>query len=133
MTQPATPVARAGPPPPPPRREPAERGRLHISSLAMRRIAEHVANHSPGTTASASTARRRPAGAQSASARVRTDGELVEVELDVALVYPQPIRETAAELRKRIAAEINRLTGRQVRTVTVTVVALLPERKPRVG
>lgn len=128
MTPPATPVARAGPPPPPPRPEPAERGRLHISSLAVRRIAEYVADHAPGTT----TARRRRAGSQGASARVRSDGEAVEVELDVALVYPQPIREAAAELRRRVAAEVNRLAGRQVRTVAVTVVALRPERRSRV-
>lgn len=123
----AGPPVTGGPPPPPPRREPSERGRLVISSLALRRIAEYVADHSPGTTV-----RRRRGGPQGASARVRTDGEVVEVELDVALIYPRPVRETAAELRRRITAEVDRLAGRKVRTVAVTVVALLPESRPRV-
>jgi uncharacterized alkaline shock family protein YloU len=124
---PPSPQGLPGPPGPPPRREPAERGRLHISSLALRRIVEHVADQSPSTAT-----RRRRGGSQGASARVRSDGEVVEVDLDVALVYPRPIRETAAELRQQVAAEINRLTGRQARTVAVTVVALLPESRPRV-
>jgi len=117
-------------PPPSPRAEPAERGRLHISPLVLRRIAEHAANRAPGTaTSRGRRGRGRPPGA---SARVRTDGEDAYVELDVALIYPQPVREAAQRLRAAVAADVGRLTGRNVRRVTVTVVGLRPESRPRV-
>jgi len=107
---------------------PAERGRLQISGLVLRKIAEHAASLSPGAIA-ASQRRGRP---PDVVARVRTDGQDVDVELDVALVYPQPVRETARRLRAAVSGEIDRLTGRNVRRVAVTVVALRPHIQPRV-
>jgi uncharacterized alkaline shock family protein YloU len=107
---------------------PAERGRLQISTLVLRKIAEHAAGHYPGAVAPS----RRRGGAPDVSARVRTDGQDVDVELDVALVYPQPVRQTARRLRAAVAKEIDRLTGRKVRRVAVTVVALRPHVQPRV-
>lgn len=136
---PGGPPARAGRPPAVTRAEPAERGRLHISPLVMRRIAEHVANCSPGTV----PARARRGGrtgrgvsgrdaVPAAAARVRSNGNGVEVELDVSLVYPQPVRDAAQRLRTAVAEEVGRLTGRRVRAVAVTVVGLRPEHRPRV-
>jgi uncharacterized alkaline shock family protein YloU len=107
---------------------PAERGRLHISPLVLRKIAEHAAGHDQGAVAPS----QRRGGPPDVSARVRTDGQDLDVELDVALVYPQPVRETARRLRATVAGEIDRLTGRKVRRVAVTVVALRPHFQPRV-
>jgi uncharacterized alkaline shock family protein YloU len=94
----------------------------------LRKIAEHAAGRSPGAVA-ASQRRGRP---PDVVARVRTDGQDVDVELDVALVYPQPIRETARRLRAAVIDDIARLTGRKVRRVAVTVVALRPHVQARV-
>jgi uncharacterized alkaline shock family protein YloU len=118
------------------RAEPAERGRLHIASLVLRKIAEHTADSSPDTAAPARRGGRNVRngrnGQRGASARVRTDGPGVDIELDVALLYPQRIVEAAQRLRAGIAQEVNRLTGRRVRRVGVTVVGLRPESTQRV-
>jgi uncharacterized alkaline shock family protein YloU len=107
---------------------PAERGRLQISGLVLRKIAEHAVGSHQGAVA----ASPRRGGPPDVSARVRIDGQYVDVELDVALVYPQPVRETARRLRAAVAGEIDRLTGRKVRRVAVTVVALRPHVQQRV-
>lgn len=122
------------PRPAPPGRQPAavlsdptERGRLRIAPLVLRRIAEHTATNTPGTTG-----RQRRGGSRQVTARVRANGSEVALDLDVALVYPRPIGEIVRELRRRVSAEIGRLTGYRVRTVQVTVSALLPAVRPRV-
>lgn len=146
---PAGPPVSAGPPPagpPPPageipagqaasagpptllRAAPADRGRLHIAPIVLRRIAEHAANLAAGPVSGRSRRGARPG----AAARVRTAGDEVDIELDVALVYPQPVRDAAQRLRAAVAGEVDRLTGRRVRRVAVTVVGLLPESRPRV-
>jgi uncharacterized alkaline shock family protein YloU len=112
----------------PPRAEPADRGRLHISALVLRRIAEHAAHREPGTV----PARRGRGGQPGPAARVRGNGEDVEFELDVALIYPQPVREAAQRLRTAVTTEVARLTGRRVRRVAVNIVGLLPDIRPRV-
>src|SRR5215468_7422825 len=81
---------------------PAERGRLQISTLVLRKIAEHAAGRYPGAVAPM----QRRGGAPDVSARVRTDGQDVDIELDVALVYPQPVHQTARRLRATVAKEI---------------------------
>jgi uncharacterized alkaline shock family protein YloU len=94
----------------------------------LRKIAEHAAGRYPGAVAASQRRGRSP----DVSARVRTDGQDIDVELDVALVYPQPVRETVRGLRAAVTGEIDRLTGRKVRRVAVTVVALRPHIQPRV-
>ena len=59
-------------------------------------------------------------------------GDDVDVELEVALVYPQPVREAAQRLRTAVASDVHRLTGWRVRRVAVTVVGLLPDLTSRV-
>lgn len=106
----------------------AERGRLQISGLVLRKIAEHAAGRSPGAVAAGQRRGKPP----NVVARIRTDGQDVDVDLDVALVYPQSVRETARRLRAAVVDDIDRLTGRRVRRVAVNVVALRPLVQPRV-
>lgn len=110
------------------RAAPADRGRLQIAPLVLRRIAEHAADLAAGPV----SGRGRRGGRPGAAARVRTTGDEVDIELDVALVYPQPVRDAAQRLRAAVAGEVDRLTGRRVRRVAVTVVGLLPESRARV-
>src|SRR5215207_10183446 len=58
------------------RAAPADRGRLQIAPLVLRRIAEHAANLAAGPVSG-----RGRRGRPSAAARVRTAGDEVDIEL----------------------------------------------------
>lgn len=112
------------------RADPADRGRLQISRSVLRKIAEHTANQDPGCART----RRRIAGLglgeHGASAQVSGPDDALRVRLDVALRYPAPVRDAVAALRTRIGEELARLTDCEVRTVDVTVSALVAADAP---
>ncbi|GAA4614340.1 Asp23/Gls24 family envelope stress response protein [Saccharopolyspora hordei] len=112
------------------RADPADRGRLHVSRTVLRKIAEHTADQDPGCAPT----RRRIAGlglgAHGASAHVSGPDDALRVRLDVALRYPAPIREAVAALRTRVGEELSRLADCEVRSVDVTVSALVPADTP---
>ncbi|MBB5156352.1 Asp23/Gls24 family envelope stress response protein [Saccharopolyspora phatthalungensis] len=115
------------------RGDPGERGRLHISRSVLRKIAEYAADQAPGCART----RRRLAGVglreHGAVAHVSGPDDALRVRLDVALRYPTPVCETVASMRDRVGGELRRIADRQVRTVEVTVSALVPaEAPPRV-
>jgi uncharacterized alkaline shock family protein YloU len=56
----------------------------------------------------------------------------VAIALELALRYPSPIRELSEQVRKQVTDEVHRITGYRVRSVSITVSALLPETRPRV-
>ena len=114
-------------------RAPAEeRGRLSIDQTVVRRIAQYAADEVPGTT----RARRRMAGMeiglQGASARVSGNGDEVDLTIDLALHYPSTVRGVVDRVRVHVTEEIRRLTAYRVRSMDVTVSALLPDVGPRV-
>ncbi|MCP2258328.1 putative conserved protein YloU, alkaline shock protein (Asp23) family [Streptoalloteichus tenebrarius] len=109
--------------------DPADRGRLRVNPSVVRRIAERCADLTPGTVRAP---RGMGRGDRGARAHVSGSGHDVDIELDVALRYPSAVRETADALRHRITEEVSRVTGYHVRSVHVTVSALLPETPPRV-
>jgi uncharacterized alkaline shock family protein YloU len=112
--------------------EPEDRGTLTIAPAVVRKVAQHAADQVDGTT----KAERRIAGLglgrHGASAKVGGEGNDVDLVLDVALRYPAPIREIVGDLRARVAEEVERITAYQVRDISVTVSALLPDLAPRV-
>lgn len=110
----------------------AERGALRIDKAALRRIVERVADLVPETTTVARTVAGVGAGEHGATARIAIDGEQLDIRLDLALRYPIPVRSTVAAIREQITAELLRVTGQRVRTLDVTVSALLPATQPRV-
>lgn len=109
-----------------------ERGRLSIDQTVVRRIAQYAADEVPGTT----RARRRMAGMeiglQGASARVSGNGDEVDLTIDLALHYPSTVRDVVDRVRVHVTEEIRRLTAYRVRSMDVTVSALLPDVGPRV-
>ncbi|MEV0697541.1 Asp23/Gls24 family envelope stress response protein [Saccharopolyspora sp. NPDC050389] len=107
--------------------DPAERGRLHISRTVLRKIAEHTADQDPG---SARRRHRLGGGQHGATAQVFGPDDALRIRLDVALRYPAPVRETVASMRERVGTELQRLTEFRVRTVDVTVSALVPADVP---
>lgn len=104
----------------------ADRGRLEISRPALRRIAEHAVDLVPGS----SRVRRRVAGVQvgeqGATAQLSGPDRELRVRLDVALEYPSAVRRTVQQMRDSVSAELDRQAGCRVRSVEVTVSALVP-------
>ncbi|CAM01176.1 putative alkaline shock family protein YloU [Saccharopolyspora erythraea NRRL 2338] len=105
--------------------EPAERGTLDIDRTVLRKIAEHAADEVAG----GARVRRRLAGVglgeHGASAHVAGPDRELRIRLDVVLRYPAPVRETVRRMRERITAELERIAGCRVRTVDVTVSAMV--------
>jgi uncharacterized alkaline shock family protein YloU len=110
--------------------EPADRGRLEIDPTVVRKVAERAADLTEGTV----RVPRRGLGSslRGATARISGEGDQVDVRLDVALSYPAPVRDAVRELREQVTGEVARITGYRVRSVDVTVSALVPQRHDRV-
>lgn len=110
--------------------DPAERGRLDISRTVLRKIAEHAAD----TVAGSARVRRRVAGVglreHGASARLSGPERELRVRLDLALRYPVPVSETVRSVRDHVDSELGRIADCQVRSVDVTVSALVTDRQP---
>ncbi|MGH3921138.1 MAG: Asp23/Gls24 family envelope stress response protein [Pseudonocardiaceae bacterium] len=110
--------------------DPDERGRLTISPLVLRKIAEHTVDLTPGTLPARRTVAGVGLGSTGASAKAIITGQLVDMRVELALRYPGPVRSTVDQLRSRIGDEVRRITGYQVGSIAVTVTALLPEPSP---
>ncbi|MGH3885399.1 MAG: Asp23/Gls24 family envelope stress response protein [Pseudonocardiaceae bacterium] len=111
--------------------DPDERGRLKISPSVLRKIAEHTADLTPGTLPARRTMAGVGLGSAGASAKAIVTGQLVDLRVELALRYPGLVRATVDRLRSRIGDEVRRITGYQVRSIAVTVTALLPEPSSR--
>ncbi len=115
----SAPVHRAGP------ADPGDRGRLHISPTVLRKIVEHAADGTPGTLLHERRLAGFGVGTAGAAARV-SDGPdgAVDVALELALEYPAPVRAAVAAVRASVSGELERIAGRTVRTLSVTVSGL---------
>ncbi|MGH3834966.1 MAG: Asp23/Gls24 family envelope stress response protein [Pseudonocardiaceae bacterium] len=119
-------------PAPPTAVDPDERGRLRINPSVLRKIAEHTIDLTPGTLPARRTVAGVGMGSAGASAKAIVAGQQVDLRVELALRYPGPVRSTVDQLRSRIGDEVRRITGYQVRSIAVTVTALLPEPSPGV-
>jgi uncharacterized alkaline shock family protein YloU len=111
---------------------PAERGRLRIDQIVVRKIAQHAADEVPGTARAPRRIAGVGAGSHGANARVHGDGDTVDLAIDLALHYPAAIRDVVDRVRAHVTDEVARITAYQVRSLDVTVSALLPKIRPRV-
>lgn len=111
---------------------PEDRGRLEVASIVVRKVAKRAADLTPGTLPSTRRIAGVGAGTHGARARIDGEGSAVTVTLQLALHYPSPIRELSDRVRTQVINEVLRITGYQVRSVRITVSALLPETHPRV-
>ncbi|MCE6999887.1 Asp23/Gls24 family envelope stress response protein [Saccharothrix sp. S26] len=73
-----------------------------------------------------------PGAEPSAAVKVGEDGGDLELAVRLALRWPSPVRTAAADVRRRVTEEVERITGYRVRSVAVTVAALHAETRPRV-
>lgn len=111
---------------------PEQRGRLQVDQSVVRKVAEHAANQVPGTVRASRRIAGVGLGERGASVRVSGSGSEVELSIDLALRYPSSVREIVADLRGQVSTAVTTSTGYRVRTVDVTVSALLPELVPRI-
>ncbi len=110
--------------------EPELRGTLEIDPSVLRKIVEHAADQAPGTRHRARTVAGLGVGESRPTARISAFADGVDVQLRVTLAYPAPIRETVADVRERIARDLDRIAGQKVRSLTVDVGALQSDREP---
>jgi len=111
----------------------ADRGRLSIDRAALRRIAEHAADLVSGSVRVDRRVAGVRVGQQGANAQLAGPERELRVRLDVALRYPSPVPEAVRRMRESVSAELERQAGCRVRSVEVTVSALVPaEQPPRV-
>jgi uncharacterized alkaline shock family protein YloU len=103
--------------------EPAERGTLTIGHAVVRKVAQHAADQVPGTARDAKMSSKAKVGGQ--------DND-VDLALDLALNYPAAVRAVVGDVRAKVVEEVELVTGYHVRTLAVTVSALLPDVPPRV-
>lgn len=105
--------------------DPAERGRLDIAPAVLRTIVEYAADGTPGTLRHERRLAGFDMGTTGAGATVSDGpGGAVDVALELTLQYPAPVRRTVDAVRARVTGELERLTGRRVRTFAVTVSGL---------
>ncbi|MGF7237381.1 MAG: Asp23/Gls24 family envelope stress response protein [Frankia sp.] len=117
--------------------DPALRGRLVITDRAVARIAtavateiEAVANSRSGRGSSRRAGRKAP---HQPRAGARVDGQDVRVSLSVSLRYPAAVAAICDELRERISARVDELTGLRTGAVDIRVPALRPAARPGPG
>jgi uncharacterized alkaline shock family protein YloU len=110
--------------------EPEVRGTLEIDPSVLRKIVEHAADQAPGTRHRTRTVAGLGVGESRPTARINAFADGVDVQLRVTLAYPTPIRETVADVRERIAHDLDRIAGQKVRSLTVDVGALQGDREP---
>ncbi|MEU7783717.1 hypothetical protein [Amycolatopsis sp. NPDC049159] len=103
--------------------EPAERGTLTIGHAVVRKVAQHAADQVPGIAHD---------GKKGAKAKVGGLDNDVDLALELALRYPGAVRAVVGDVREKVTEEVELITGYHVRTLAVTVSALLPAPAPRV-
>ncbi|UVS78022.1 Asp23/Gls24 family envelope stress response protein [Actinokineospora sp. UTMC 2448] len=108
---------------------PEDRGTLTIAPSVVRRVAERAADSTPGAARTAGTLGM---GRHGAAADVDGDGPQVRLRVELALRYPAELRSVAAAVRARVADEVERVTGYQVRRVEVVVTGLVAPTGKRV-
>ncbi len=118
----------------PPAATPAERGRLLIHDRVVEKVAARAATEVERATGTPRTVLGRTLGRATEDSAVRTsadvDGDLVTVTVSIAVEWPTPVREVAAEVRRRIVQRIEEIVGLQVVEVDIDVPTLLTRRTP---
>jgi uncharacterized alkaline shock family protein YloU len=112
--------------------EAAERGSLSIAHTVVRKVAQHAADQVPGTVPNERRVAGVSAGKTGASAKVAGSDNDVDLALELALRYPAAVRTVTGDVRAKVVEEVERLTSYHVRSLAVTVSALLPDLSPRV-
>lgn len=100
--------------------DPAQRGTLSIADRVIDKMAAEAASSVDGIVRTGSTlekfvGRKLP----KASSTVR--GDQARVRVDVAVLWPMPLAQVAADVRSSVSDTVTRLAGLNVSAVDVTV------------
>jgi uncharacterized alkaline shock family protein YloU len=112
--------------------EAENRGALTIDHAVVRKVAQRAADQVEGTAKVERKVAGLGLGIHGAGVKVGGRDDNVDLALDVALRYPVPVRTVVADIRSRITDEVERITSYRVRSLAVTVSALVPDVQPRV-
>jgi uncharacterized alkaline shock family protein YloU len=116
-----------------PEGEAGDRGTLVINQSVVRKVAERAADRVPGTT----KVERKVAGlgmsTHGAIVKVAGEGNDVDLSVDLSLRYPVAIGEVVDDVRSKVTEEIHHITSYHVRSFDVSVSALVPDARSRVG
>lgn len=110
-----------------------DRGTLQIAHSVVRKIAERAADQVHGTAKVERKIAGLGFGSHGAGVKVTGGDRDVDLAIDLALHYPASVRDTVADVRSAVTDEVERITSYRVRSVGVTVSALLPEIRARVS
>jgi uncharacterized alkaline shock family protein YloU len=114
------------------RAELEDRGTLTIDHSVVRKVAQRAADQVPGTASVERKIAGLGVGVHGATAKVSGRDNDVDLALDLALHYPAPVRTVVGDVRAKVTEEVEHITSYKVRSVAVTVSALLPDIPPRV-
>jgi uncharacterized alkaline shock family protein YloU len=105
--------------------ESQDRGSLTIADRVVEKVAgaaAHEVDHVTGVprrVLGQTLGKVRPDSQARATAKV--DGSVVSVSVSVAIEYPTPVRQAAAEVRRRVMDQVGQICGLQVVDVHVDV------------
>lgn len=118
--------------------EPGERGTTTIADRVVERVATHAVTDVERAAGAPRTVLGQSVGRVDEDTPARTsatvDGDLVTVSVSMSVAYPSPVREVAAQVRRRVIDRVQYITGLQVAEVDIDVPALGVRRphQPRV-
>jgi uncharacterized alkaline shock family protein YloU len=99
---------------------PAEaRGQLSVRAQALQHVVESVALEVPRVRRTSGSLAGVRSGTPHASVHVR--GTTARVDLDVAVAWPAPVSEVAAQVRAAVLDRASELSGVRITSVDVTV------------
>ena len=114
--------------------DPGDRGSLTIADRVVEKVASQAVTEVDLATGAPRSLLGRRVGAQDpdrrARADARVDGDLVSVSVSLAVQWPAPVRQVAAQVREHLTTRISELTGLQVAEVDVDVPALVTGHRP---
>jgi uncharacterized alkaline shock family protein YloU len=107
----------------------ADRGQLEIHPTVLRKIIEYSADQVPGTLRHERRLAGIDIGEAGANARITGgNSSAVDVRLELTLQYPASVHTVVDAVRAKVSEELARISGYQVRAMTVTVAGLRPAR-----
>lgn len=105
--------------------DPSDRGALHVRDKVLEQIARLAALEVDDVTEH-STGLGRLTGGNLPKVDARTSGNHVRASVDIATIWPAALTETSATVRDHVRDQLARLSGLEVDTVDVSVVAVVP-------
>jgi len=114
--------------------DPAHRGRLTIADRVVEKVAAQAVTEVDRATGAPRTVLGQALGRATEDSPARTsalvDGDLITVTVSMSVRWPAPVREVAAQVRRRVVERVQELTGLQVVEVDIDVPTLLTKRNP---